>query len=239
MAKPLAKLLLIPCIMALALRAAAEDDGDTSEAERTRRGEFMKADLDRYTIVADDRRETPLSITAEPVLRFTNPVRNSLADGTVFLWLEGKRPLAAAVVSIREKGNAFRELVTFTDRTLECRREGQVAWKPVGGNLVDQPLDDAAPPDASDKRRLRQMRDVARRFRIIKKSSPDVDLRLMGQPIYRYTDENYGVIDGAVFALVEATDPDFLLVVETACARSSIARAANTNASSLCVASAK
>lgn len=41
-------------------------------------------------------------------------------------------------------------------------------------------------------------------------------LRLLSQPIYRYADEESGVLDGAVFALAQANDPEVLLVLEAA-----------------------
>ncbi|HET6881855.1 MAG TPA: hypothetical protein VFI31_16945 [Pirellulales bacterium] len=195
-------------------KASATDAGIEQDAERKLRAEFLKSDLDRYTVVAADRPERPLSVTEKPVLRYTNPVRTSFTDGAVYLWLDGQRPLAAAVLSIRDNGNVVRELVSFTERPLICKRDGRSAWTPKSGNLVDQPLGDAPPPDGNNKRRLRQMREAAGRFRVIKKSSPDLDLRLLGQPVYRYSAAAAGVIDGAVFAFVEATDPDFLLVLE-------------------------
>jgi hypothetical protein len=40
------------------------------------------------------------------------------------------------------------------------------------------------------------------------------DLRLLPQPLLRYESKHHGVIDGALFALVEATDPEALLVLE-------------------------
>jgi hypothetical protein len=184
------------------------------DAERKRRGEFMKAQLDRYTIVAADRLESPLLLAEEPALRYSNPVRNFFSDGGLFLWLDGKRPLAAAVVSIRGKGQVFGEFTSLTAKPLECRREGAIVWSPRAGNVVGQSLSDAPPPSPSDKVRLRQMRDLARRFRAVKQASSNVELRLMTQPIYRFSAESDGIVDGALFAFVEATDPEFLLLIE-------------------------
>lgn len=196
-----------------AVKSSASTDATDADAQRKLRAEFLKAELDRYTIVAGDRPERPLAATQKPALRYTNPVRSSFTDGAVYFWREGERPLAAAVLSIREKGNVVRELVSLTDRPLLCKRDGQAAWTPTGGNLVGQPLGDTPLPDVNDKRRLRQMREAASRFRVIKKASPDLDLRLLAQPVYRYSAPDAGVIDGAVFALVEATDPDFFLLL--------------------------
>jgi hypothetical protein len=193
---------------------AEVENGRGVEAERKRRGEFMKAQLDRWTVAVADGADSPLSLTEEPVLRYSNPVRNFFSDGGLFLWLDGKQPLAAAVVSIRGKGQVFGEFTALSGRPLECRRDGKVVWSPPVGNVVGQSLADAPPPGATEKVRLRQMRDLARRFRAVKQASPEVELRLMPQPIYRFSAEPDKIIDGAIFAFVEATDPEFLLVIE-------------------------
>jgi hypothetical protein len=41
-----------------------------------------------------------------------------------------------------------------------------------------------------------------------------VPLRLMPQPLCRFSDEASGIIDGALFAFTEATDPEALLMLE-------------------------
>lgn len=38
--------------------------------------------------------------------------------------------------------------------------------------------------------------------------------RLLPTPLYRYSSKAHGVIDGAVFALVTANDPEVLIVIE-------------------------
>jgi hypothetical protein len=195
-------------------KPAVADENEQAGAERQRRTDFMKALLGQYSMVTDDEQHTPLVLTEAPVLRYTNPVRNFHTDGAVFFWLEDERPFAAGSPTIRGTGQVFCEFTALTGQPLECRRNGRVTWAPRSGNLVDQSFPDAASPGKSDKLRLRQMREAARRFHVITKSDPDVELRLMAQPIYRFASESSGIIDGAVFAFVEATDPDFLLVVE-------------------------
>lgn len=192
----------------------ARDENEHAGTERQRRTDYMQALLSQYTVAVADRQTAPLALSKEPLLRYTNPVRNFHTDGALFLWLEDTRPLAAGSPTLRGTGEVFCEFTALADQPLECRRAGQVMWAPRSGNLVQQPLPRAAPAGESDKARLRQMRDVARRFQVITKSEPDVELRLMAQPIYRFAAESRGILDGGVFAFVEATDPDFLLVVE-------------------------
>lgn len=194
----------------------ASEENKQADAERQRRTDFMKTLLSQYAVTAADEQQAvaALVLTDEPVLRYTNPVRNFHTDGAVFLWLQDELPLAAGSPTIRGTGQVFCEFTALTDRPLECRREAGVMWAPRSGNLVNQSLPGVASPGETDKLRLRQMRELARRFQVITKSEPDVELRLMAQPIYRFAAESSGILDGAVFAFVEATDPDFLLVIE-------------------------
>lgn len=194
--------------------SAPQSEGGDADAERQRRTDFMKSLLSQYTIAAADSKEVSLAITGEPVLRYTNPVRNFHTDGALFFWLRGQRPLAAGSPTIRGTGQVFCEFSALTAEPLEGRRDGRVAWAPRSGNLADQSLAGAKSPGQTDRVRLRQMRELARRFHVITRSEPDVELRLMTQPIYRFSAEGEGILDGAVFAFVEATDPDFLFIVE-------------------------
>lgn len=191
-----------------------EPKNGADDAKRKRRGEFLKADLDCYTLVAADRRERPFATTGKPLLRWSNPVRNFFSDGAVFLWIDAGRPMAAAVPSIRGNGDVAREFTSLTASPLECRRNGQLVWAPRQVNLAGRSLPESEPPDDSEKRRLRQLRDISRRFRATKGGDDGVELRLMTQPIYRYACTEQGIVDGALFAFVEATDPDLLLLVE-------------------------
>jgi hypothetical protein len=60
------------------------------------------------------------------------------------------------------------------------------------------------------------MRSIVRRFEtnLLKDDMKSGALRALTQPIYRYMDKAAGVLDGAVFAFVEATDPETLLLLE-------------------------
>jgi hypothetical protein len=60
------------------------------------------------------------------------------------------------------------------------------------------------------------MRSLATRFSGMKTTRAGAirELRLMPQPLYRYESQQANVFDGAIFALVEATDPEALLLIE-------------------------
>jgi hypothetical protein len=79
-------------------------------------------------------------------------------------------------------------------------------------------LDESAPAD-KPAQRLIQMRRLAEQFSARLSDNPnetDSQLRLLTQPLYRYPPDAQGAVDGAVFAFVQGTDPEVLLLIEAA-----------------------
>ena len=60
------------------------------------------------------------------------------------------------------------------------------------------------------------MRALARRFtaRSIDGNEKDWELRLLPQPLYRFSDEAGGILDGGLFAFVVSNDPEFFVLLE-------------------------
>jgi hypothetical protein len=78
---------------------------------------------------------------------------------------------------------------------------------------------DAPAPESSRPARLRQLKALAERFQSSmlgwKADSNDQEnLPLLNRPLYRYEPEPGEVVDGAVFAFVQGTDPESLLLIE-------------------------
>jgi hypothetical protein len=160
-------------------------------------------------------------VTAKPVLGPYNNTTGPSRFGATFLWLSGERPVGAVSVSIRRGSSnpVFCECSSLWPRALECRRDGAVLWKPERAGVLQQRLNDTAAPAESRPRRLTQMRDLARRFSVTTyRSEPEeaTHQRLLATPIYRFTAEENGIVDGALFAFANATDPESLLLLEAA-----------------------
>lgn len=207
---------LVALLLPLCVRLPAVEP-ESRDEQRQQRLAFMKQKLDEFVLTLESEPDKRLSHTAEPVLRFSNPVRDSFSDGAIFLWLSEDRPVAAASLFIRYNGDFGFDLTSLTDEPLQCVRDGMTFWTPRTGSLVDQPFPEAGAPAASPELRLVQMRRLARRFSGSFNPWPREGLeqfRLLAQPIYRYEDRQSGVVDGAVFALAQANDPEVLLVLE-------------------------
>jgi hypothetical protein len=199
------------CSFLLLAQTAAPD-----EAARQERLQFMQDRAAEFTLLREGATE-PLPLKKEPVLRYSNPERDSGTwDGATFLWLDGNRPVAAISFGIRHPKDAvFSELTTFIQTPLVCRKGQATAWSPQTGGLSPRLLPDAPPPASTPASRLTQMRSLARRFSAactIKEET--TQLRLLPQPLYRYADDEQGLFDGALFALVVSNDPEMFLTLE-------------------------
>ncbi len=193
-------------------------DGRTEEDSATKFRAYAKEVADAYELRAGEAEKRKLTLVADPVLRWSNPLGGQQARGEIYLWTDAGRP--AAVVSINEftdaAGRTHGEQEWCSLATGPLVADGPHRWSPANGVLSPQPLRDVDPPADSAVRRMRQMRDLAARFSSEKTTRAGVirPLRLLPKPIYRYEPSDAGILDGVLFALVEATDPEALLVLE-------------------------
>lgn len=203
-------------LLALLLAAVPGWSAEDGETNKQARLAFVKQTLAEHSLQTADEAATTLKLTDEPAIWYTNPVRSARGTGATFFWLNGSRPIAAVSLSIRDKGRLFRELTLLDDVPLKATRGGQPIWLPRKPDKTWASLRDAPHPGNNESVRLRQMRSMSRRFqgRLIKDQLEGGSLRVLSKPLHRYHNADAGIIDGAVFAMVEATDPEILLSFE-------------------------
>jgi len=197
------------------------DEPPKADPLRQKRLEFLKERVGQFEIQVGGDAARILKAGAEPILRWSNPVRDNFNDGVIYLFFEKQRPRAIVTVwadfpmAKLDQGNVFRELVSLSAEPLACHRDGNLLWSPKAGALVEQAFKEAPAPAARPTQRLTQMRDLARRFEAAnyKMGSPS-ELRLLTQPLYRYPGEAGGVLDGGLFAFAEGNDPEVVLLLE-------------------------
>jgi len=170
-----------------------------------------------YDLRRADELDKPLTLRREPVLKWSNPERGRIY-GHVFLWTANGRP--EAIASLYKWYHPFthssHEFQSLSTGGLSASREGAAAWNVAEPGVAMQPLVDVPPPGDATPERLRQMRAAAKLFRAeaANREGEVFPLRLLTQPIYRYAETSGNLIDGALFAFVQATDPEVLLLVE-------------------------
>jgi hypothetical protein len=181
--------------------------------------EELKRAAESYRIVLESDPARSAEFRPEPILRWTNPLRKT-DDGAVFLWIERGRPEAIASFyryrapedGLLHEDHEFQSLATTG---LSATRNGRVAWSPRTAGVTLAPIPGAPDPAATAPERLRQMRALARDFHaFFDLAENQSELRLLTHPLYRYEINRPDLIDGALFAFVQTTDPEVLLLLE-------------------------
>jgi hypothetical protein len=217
---PLAVALLwsSPCVGQQAGLTTVAETIDVEAAKRFQA--HAKETAGAYEIRTDSATGRKLMLREEPILRWTNPVPERQMHGDVFLWTDEGRPAAVLCLFEMTENGFVRECHEFCSlATGGLKTNGPAGrnWSPAEGQVAMRPLADAPPPAATARQRLIQVRELATRFACEKTTRMgDVRrLRLLSQPVARYESLMHDVADGALFAFVEATDPEVFLLLET------------------------
>lgn len=172
------------------------------------------ATAQRYKIsLGPDR--LPLQFQSTPVLRWPNATRDVPLGGT-FVWtLEGRPEVIACIWEGDGDGLSF-AFHSLSRSKLIAQDRGQTFWHPASTGIDLVTFTDAPSPSDSAVKRLSEMKALARRFhcRLAGKRENTDELRLLPTPLYRYKSDREDLIDGALFAFVQGTDPEVILTVE-------------------------
>jgi hypothetical protein len=180
-------------------------------------------EIAEYSIAVESAPKKELERTKEPVFEWSNPVRQGLQQGVIFLWLRDGRPAALGCIFSEPEGRLKGRKVVHElhaldrEKLLVSRPDAWNEWKPEAG-LERNELADAGAPATTPGARLVQMRRLAQEFtgHEIDSEGKRWELRLLPAPLWRYPSAKSGVVDGALFTLVSnaGTDPEVLLLIE-------------------------
>ncbi len=200
-----------------AARAAGQDAAEPASPDAAKQIAEFRRDFDKYVIETDDGQ--PLKLRQEPVLFWSNPIRNSGQSGAVFAWMKDGRPEVVASRFTYRVGDDLRckhEFHSLSDRPLKAEFDGTLAWAPEAAGVTLRPVPDAPKPVANERLRLVQMSGLARRFSasITVEGQPPEQLRLVPRPLLRYGSATGPTTDGALFSWSLGTDPEAMLLLE-------------------------
>lgn len=197
--------------------APPADETTSSDVDRARRlRQMVTAATDFELWAGGAGGDQKLKLIERPVLRWSNPER-ATDDGAVFLWTEKGRPAAALCVYPAGVDEFAYEWQSLSAGSLRATDRQRTVWQPRDAGLSFQPVpSDTEPAAATPARRLNQMHRLLRDFTagFVRRDSQRHELRALTQPIYRYGDHDTEVVDGALFAFAQATDPEVLLLLE-------------------------
>ncbi|HVX12907.1 MAG TPA: hypothetical protein VHC22_17120 [Pirellulales bacterium] len=199
----------------------AEDEPSPSEESpqvdeaRAKRLQQMTAHAAEYELWGGEDEQRAFKRADRPVLRWSNPQR-ATADGGLFLWSDKNRPAAVLCIYKSGEDQVDHEWQSLSTAPFRATYRGATAWQPRTAGVEFRRL-----PGKSELAAATPVRRLAQLHRLLNDFSGSLgreerkhELRALTQPIYRYADEDSDVVDGAVFALTQGTDPEILLLFE-------------------------
>jgi hypothetical protein len=220
----LAYRLLLGLLLWSVSSVSAED-----EPQSQQRLEFMKAAVEALEPQPAELKSKPaFTFASKPLLRYSDPTRggvrneaNVLLDGSVWrLGTEG-RPTALVTVELYQAANGSRalafEFLSMSETTFSLKHKSErVRWDPADAALKLKVLPDAPKPASTAAARLVQMRQLARHFTAVERlNNVPIECRLLTQPVDRYQSPAEKIVDGAIFAYANGTNPELGVVFET------------------------
>jgi hypothetical protein len=204
-------------LLVLALIGQTEIGAPGSAEEPTKQSAERVLQLARqYEFSDSSDRERKFKLEAKPILTYSNPVRGDVY-GDVFVWtLDGRPEVIAAIFDYRSEKWMDSEFHLLARDGTVAVRDARAFWQPSRPGVQFQAVEGASAPGESANKRLGQMRALAREFSV-ERNHPEQgkeELRMLVQPIFRYSSPQNKVADGAIFVFVEGTDPEAFLMLE-------------------------
>ncbi|MEX2137880.1 MAG: hypothetical protein WD894_01375 [Pirellulales bacterium] len=198
-------------------KPAAEGKDETQESASKRHLADMRTLADTIQVtVGEGEKGKEAKLIEKPLFRFSDPSRLH-SDGSVWAWAIDGRPVMMVEfrTADRTKGVWGHDLVATSDVRVAAVVAGHGRWAPREMDFKLLPVPEARAPGATEVARLRQMKQFARSLSASQEwQGQRAELRLLPTEIYRYSDAESGLVDGAAFAFAVGSNPEAILFVE-------------------------
>ena len=214
---------IVSVLYVLFLLSSSTSASDEVVEEKSLLQQLLDEGVDRFQVYPSPQSQTALK--SEVVMRWGNQERGNKDEGygRTVIWTHLGRPEAIAAV-YTWAGELKHEFSTLS-RGLDLRAESELiggSWQPAKQYLKFDPVPEAMKPSASSRIRLLQMKKLARDFSATLTgwrgdNSDRQELRMLPTPLktYEVRDPESKVKGGAIFAFVQGTDPECVLVLES------------------------
>ncbi len=208
---------LVAIVVILAIQSDGRPD---DEQERAAKFEQVIKTMQAFAIKPADSEGGDLKLVMPPVLRYSDSVQTAIfpkiPDGAVFVFTHDGMPGAVTAMHLGTSGRIWAEFLALSTKPLVVTRGETLFWKSTETAANFQPLRDVQQPSRTAIFRLSQMRGILKSFSasITDQSSGRQELRLLPQPVFRYSQPAKGIVDGAIFVFARTTNPEVLLALE-------------------------
>jgi hypothetical protein len=153
----------------------------------------------------------------KPLLYFGDATRGH-ERGSVWVWGEKGRPVVVLEL-FRDEGRKIWvcSLCNSSGGKVRASRDGKAWWKENESSLEPKDIPGTDAPAADATQRQRQLKQLAQKFTGHQFWDPNnsrFELRRLEKPLLTYRDPDSGIADGALYALVNGTNPEILLFIE-------------------------
>jgi hypothetical protein len=201
----------------------ARQPGKDEPEEPKKLNEAIEKSVNWYDITPGEGAEP---LTPIPVLRWRNVVRGQEGEAMMVVWAHNGRPVAVASIYPWD-GKMNHEFDSLSPANkVVARDKDRVVWSPAAAGVEFKEVPKAPQPGKTPAERLRQMKAIAEGFKATMTGwagddSDREELRLLPRPLHRYDlagakEPDPKLLDGALFAYVQGTDPEVVLVLEAA-----------------------
>ncbi|HVA48814.1 MAG TPA: hypothetical protein VNH11_20780, partial [Pirellulales bacterium] len=164
------------------------------------------------------RRRDAIGLIDRPLSSFGDPARMH-QRGSFWAWGRTGRPAVFLELwQDADQPELWRHSVTLSSaERLSLNAGPSGRWTPPPAPLETPLIADGPAPAKEEIARLRQAKQQARRFTAHEFWDPDnsrFELRLLTQPVHRYSDAKMRLQDAAVFILAHGTNPEVVLLIE-------------------------
>ena len=211
-------LALVGLLSLLPRPASSQEKSDSSSSDERDRLKLAAEHVRELLVRRAEGDKEDIELIGRPLLSYGDPARSN-ENGTLWAWGTSGRPVVfLEMYQGTGTGARWVHAVTLTSSQRVVMKATSTAnWQPEKTQIEPAPIPGASQPDEKELGRLRQIKDLSRRFTAHEFWNPDnsrFELRLLVQPVHRYKDPSAGIQDGAAFVLAHGTNPELILLVE-------------------------
>lgn len=162
--------------------------------------------LETKVKIVDETEGQAAALNVTPLLYFTNEPHRIVA-GSLWGWSVGGRPVAICKIEQYDRDRPDQTwlycLASLSEKKIGVNWRDGESWSAKEPGLVIRDVPDAPAPAKDERSRLRQMKELSRRFSAMdfEPNGPGTSqFRLLTQPLWRYSVADAGILDGAVFS---------------------------------------